>query len=125
MKNLVVDLDGTITIDCDLDYSSKRPNVEVIKKLKEYSLEGYKITIQTARNMRTYEGNLGKMNIHTLPVILDWLKKHDVPFDEVILGKPWCGHNGFYIDDKAIRPSEFIKYSQNEIEELLSLEGRY
>ena len=72
--------------------------------------------------MRTYESNLGKINIYTLPNIIDWLRKHDVPFDEVYVGKPWCGFDGFYIDDKSIRPSEFLKYSYNEIQDILKQE---
>lgn len=69
--------------------------------------------------MRTYQGNVGKININTLPVIIEWLNKHNVPYDEVIVGKPWCGTDGFYIDDKAIRPSEFISMSYEEIIQVL------
>lgn len=72
--------------------------------------------------MRTYESNIGKINIYTLPNIIDWLKKNDVPFDEVYIGKPWCGFDGFYIDDKSIRPSEFVKYTYEEIQSLLKEE---
>ena len=36
------------------------------------------------------------------------------------MGKPWCGHEGFYVDDKAIRPSEFLALSRAEITELLN-----
>ena len=32
-------------------------------------------------------------------VTLDWLKKHDIPHDEVCFGKPW---GQFYIDDLAV-----------------------
>jgi capsule biosynthesis phosphatase len=35
------------------------------------------------------------------------------------MAKPWCGFEGFYIDDKAIRPSEFISKSYEEIIDLL------
>jgi len=76
----------------------------------------------TSRNMRTYEGNIGKINKHTLPTILEWLEKYNVPFDEVVVGKPWCGHEGFYVDDKSIRPSEFNALSYEEIQDLLEKE---
>ena len=65
--------------------------------------------------MRTFEGNIGKINVHTLPIVIEWLKKHDVPYDEIIMGKPWCGFDGFYVDDKAIRPNEFAELSYEEI----------
>ncbi len=73
--------------------------------------------------MRTYDGNVGKINIHTLPTIIEWLDKHAVPYDEIHVGKPWCGFEGFYIDDKAIRPSEFVNLSYDEIQGLLSKEN--
>lgn len=54
-----------------------------------------------------------------MPTIITWLQKHDVPYDEIIIGKPWCGYDGFYVDDKAIRPSEFISLNYEQIKELL------
>ncbi|MGL5471486.1 MAG: capsular biosynthesis protein, partial [Shewanella sp.] len=83
---------------------------------------GFSITISTARNMRTYDGNVGKINIHTLPIITEWLAKHQVPYDEILVGKPWCGKEGFYIDDRAVRPSEFATLSLYEINDLLEKE---
>jgi len=75
--------------------------------------------------MRTYDGNVGKINVHTLPTILDWLERHKVPYDEVIVGKPWCGFDGFYVDDKAIRPSEFTSMTYDEIQEMLKKENPF
>ncbi|HGX0587059.1 TPA: capsular biosynthesis protein, partial [Escherichia coli] len=39
-------------------------------------------------------------------------------YDEVIVGKPWCGNKGFYVDDRALRPSEFARLNLQEINEL-------
>ncbi|WP_370514776.1 HAD-IIIC family phosphatase [Endozoicomonas sp. OPT23] len=125
MKKLIVDLDGTLTLSDTSDYLNVAPNREVIDKLKDYKDNGFEIVISTARNMRTFEGNIGKINIHTLPVITNWLDKHDVPYDEIIVGKPWCGFEGFYIDDKAVRPSEFSAMTYEEIQELLVKENSY
>ena len=124
MKRLIVDLDDTVSITLEGDYINSSPVVEVIKKLKEYKEQGFEIVINSSRNMRTYKSNLGKINIFTLPNIIDWLRKYNVPFDEVYVGKPWCGLDGFYIDDKAIRPSEFLKYSYEEIQDLLEQEKK-
>tara|TARA_B110000211_G_scaffold77303_1_gene90631 strand:- start:6542 stop:6922 length:381 start_codon:yes stop_codon:yes gene_type:complete len=124
MKNLIVDLDGTLTTLDTNDYKNVSPNIALIKKLHEYKEIGFDITIATARNMRTFSGDIGKINTHTLPVILDWLENNDVPFDRVIVGKPWCGTDGFYIDDKSIRPSEFIKLTYDEIQNLLEQESK-
>ncbi|WP_262388925.1 HAD hydrolase family protein, partial [Escherichia coli] len=120
----IVDLDGTITTADTSDYKNVSPNIELIKQLIEYKKNGFSITICTARNMRTYDGNIGKINIHTLPLITEWLDSHEVPYDEIIVGKPWCGKEGFYIDDRAIRPSEFISLSFEEITSIINMETK-
>ncbi|CAH7462182.1 Phosphatase IIIC [Vibrio chagasii] len=122
MKKLVVDLDGTLTKADTSDYQNVSPRRDVIEQIKKYKEKGFEIVIATARNMRTYEGNVGKINIHTLPIIIEWLDNHDVPYDEVIVGKPWCGHDGFYIDDRSIRPSEFATLTFEEINRLFENE---
>ena len=120
MKRLVIDLDGTLTVDDPaLSYADKAPRADVVGRLHDYKRLGFEIIIQTARNMRTYSGNVGLINVHTLPVILDWLRQHDIPFDEVVVGKPWCGHEGFYVDDRAVRPDEFIAMSPEQIAAML------
>ncbi|MDH0707730.1 capsular biosynthesis protein [Pseudomonas sp. GD03862] len=118
MKRIIMDLDDTICSTVDGDYRSSAPNVEVINKIKEYKSLGFDIVISTSRNMRTYNGNVGKIAANTLPIIMEWLKEHSVPYDEIYVGKPWCGHEGFYVDDKAVRPSEFAKLSYAEIRSL-------
>jgi capsule biosynthesis phosphatase len=117
---IVVDLDNTITVtDSTMPYDEVAPREDVIEQLRTYKAQGFEIVIHTARNMRTYEGNVGKINVNTLPTILAWLQKHDVPHDEVVVGKPWCGHGGFYIDDRAVRPDEFTSMSYEEIRKLI------
>ncbi|AMG56006.1 HAD-IIIC family phosphatase [Citrobacter amalonaticus] len=118
MNKIIIDLDGTLTEADTNDYKNVKPKLKVIKKLQEYKELGFSIVIMTARNMRTYEGNVGKINIHTLPIIIDWLNKHNVPFDEIIVGKPWCGNEGFYVDDRAVRPDEFSRMSMDELNTL-------
>lgn len=124
MKRLVLDLDGTITVDDpSKSYEEKLPNSAVVARIREYKAEGFQIVVATARNMRTYGASVGHINAHTLPVVIDWLRRHDIPYDEIHVGKPWCGHDGFYVDDKAIRPSEFLTLSKKEIGDLLSRES--
>lgn len=124
MKKLIMDLDNTLTIAGTGDYQSVQPNTEVIEQLRSYQRQGFEIIIHTARNMRTHHGNLGKITKHTVPIILDWLKQHNVPFDELVVGKPWCGTEGFYVDDRAIRPSEFASMTYAEIRDLLKQENK-
>jgi len=115
MKNLVLDIDKTLTLGDSKDYNLVSPNLEMIKKVLEYKKNGFNIILYTARNMRTHENNLGKINAKTLPIIFKWLEKHAIPFDEIYVGKPWCGDEGFYVDDKSIRPDEFINKAYLEI----------
>ena len=115
MKRLIIDIDDTIFQTLDGDYLNSLPHLPIIEKLHEYKQKGFEIVLFSSRNMRTFEGNIGKINVHTLPIVIEWLKKHDVPYDEIIMGKPWCGFDGFYVDDKAIRPNEFAELSYEEI----------
>lgn len=123
MKRIVIDLDGTITARETSDYGGVRPNAAVVDALRRYKADGYDIVILTSRNMRTYEGNVGKINVHTLPGIIEWLDRHSVPYDEIVVGKPWCGYEGFYVDDKTVRPSEFASLSVDEIRKMLAAEA--
>jgi len=120
MKKIVIDLDDTISKTVNGDYKNSQPITEVINLLKNYRENGFEIVISTSRNMRTFNGSIGKINAITLPIITEWLDTHKVPYDEIHIGKPWCGDGGFYVDDKAIRPSEFLK---NSYEEILAIIG--
>lgn len=121
-KKIVIDLDDTISKTTDGKYTESVPCMPVVEKLREYKNAGYGIVIYSSRNMRTYNRNIGEINVHTLPIILEFLKKYNIPYDEVIVGKPWPGKGGFYVDDKAIRPTEFISKTDEEIMELLKKE---
>lgn len=125
VKRLIVDMDDTITVTENGDYQHSKPIQKTIDLLKKYQQEGFEIVIHSSRQMRTYNGQVGKINANTLPVIIKWLDEHEVPYDEIIVGKPWCGFTGFYIDDKSIRPSEFHSKSLEEIDELLKKEKEY
>lgn len=121
---LVVDIDGTI---CDVkqsheSYQDLVPNHAFIEKLREYHSRGYRILLFTSRNMQTFNSNLGLINKHTAPVLLEWLNKWDVPYDEILFGKPWPRKKGFYIDDRAIRPDEFLRLSEDQIHKMLGSE---
>jgi capsule biosynthesis phosphatase len=122
---LVVDVDGTL---CDIkksheSYTDLVPRPEMLERLREYQALGYRILLFTSRNMNTYEQNLGLINKHTAPVLLEWLAKWDVPYDEILFGKPWPRMGGFYVDDRAVRPDEFLSLSEPEIQRLLGQEG--
>jgi capsule biosynthesis phosphatase len=122
---IVIDLDGTLTIPGSAQtYNALKPRQAVVQQLRHYAASGFRIAIMTSRNMRTHANSIGRINAETLPVVIDWLKRHDIPFDEIHVGKPWCGDGGFYVDDRAIRPSEFVALDQSSIAALLEKENR-
>jgi capsule biosynthesis phosphatase len=119
MKRIVCDLDGTICNTVDGNYANAQPNSDVIKALHEYKRLGFEIIIFTSRNMRTYHSCIDTIKLKTLPVILEWLQKYAIPYDDILVGKPWCGTEGFYVDDRAVRPEEFSSLSYEEICKLI------
>jgi capsule biosynthesis phosphatase len=122
-KTLVLDLDGTLTVvDSAARYEHMLPNMNVAEQVRRYAAQGFRIAIVTSRNMRSFANSVGRINAETLPVIVDWLRRHNIPFDEVHVGKPWCGKGGFYVDDRAIRPSEFLSLELPAIAALLDRE---
>ncbi|WP_455631049.1 hypothetical protein [Megamonas sp.] len=115
---LVVDIDGTI---CSIKKKEERyedlvPHKEILEKLNFYKNNGAKIVLYTSRNMNSYKGNIGLINANTAKVLLKWLEKWNIPYDEIVYGKVWPGHRGWYIDDRAIRPREFLKYNEDELD---------
>lgn len=118
--SFVFDIDGTL---CPIKkkeeaYQELIPFPEMVEKLREYKEGGARIILFTARNMNSYGGNIGLINANTAKVLLEWLDKWEIPYDEIIYGKPWPGHHGFYVDDRTVRPDEFLKYSVEELDEI-------
>ena len=123
-KRVVFDIDGVIAKKDEGPYNKKEVDDEILEEIHEYRERGFEIDLYTARNMNTYDGRLGKINANTAEVLLHWLCKNEIPYDEIHYGKPWCGEEGFYVDDKAIRPSEFLELNHEEIRELVEEEER-
>ena len=109
--SFVFDIDGTL---CPIKKKEERYE----DKLKYYKENGAKIVLFTSRNMNSYNGNLGLINKKTARILLDWLDKWDIPYDEIIYGKPWPGHKGFYVDDRTVRPDEFLNYTVEELDDI-------
>ena len=116
-KVIVMDIDGTLCPikSSNQEYQELHPYSEIVEKLKEYHKMGFYIILNTSRNMRTYNGNVGLINKNTAKILLSWLDIHAIPYDEIYYGKPWQGQGGFYVDDKTVRPDEFKKLSYEEI----------
>lgn len=114
---IVMDVDGTLCAKkkADQSYDDVEPMKDVIATLAEYRRQGFYVILSTSRNMNTYDGNIGLITANTAKTLMAWLDRHAVPYDELYVGKPWGGKGGFCVDDKAIRPDEFVRLSYDEI----------
>jgi capsule biosynthesis phosphatase len=99
---IVIDLDGTISPlkGEGQTYANLDPFPGAVEKIKALKAAGHYIILQTARNMATQDSNLGKVMKNIGKITLDWLDKHDIPYDEIYFGKP---NAHIYIDDRAFR----------------------
>lgn len=116
-KKLVVDLDGVIAgpKPADGSYLDCKPNTALIEKLQQLADDGWTIAIHTSRNVRSHDHNAGLIAAKTLPQLISWLDDHGVPYHEVWPGKPWCGSDGFYVDDRSVRPAELVDNTPKEL----------
>jgi capsule biosynthesis phosphatase len=107
-----IDLDGVI---CQLKkegetYENLLPVNGAPQSLKALKDAGHYIIINTARHMKTCQGNLGLVTARISLVTLNWLEKYEIPYDEIYFGKP---HADVYIDDNAYRFTSWDEISSN------------
>lgn len=104
-RTIVVDVDDTISTHTDRDYVNAIPHLEIISKLNNLYDQGWNIIYFTARGQVSCSGDLELIEQTKGPTLRAWLKKHGVKYHELRFGKPVAV---YYIDDKAIRPDEFM-----------------
>lgn len=106
---LVVDVDGTL---CEIvhggNYKDAAPKIDVIEAVNRMYAAGHVVILHSARGMRTYAGDINQIEKHIRPVMEAWLRKHNVKYHVLVLGKPW-GKNVRYIDDNAMHIHEFLE----------------
>ena len=120
--SFIFDIDGTL---CPIKKKNEKyedlvPYAHMVERLRYYKQNGAKIVLFTSRNMNSYNGNIGLINKNTASVLMKWLDKWSIPYDEIIYGKPWPGHKGFYVDDRTIRPDEFLNCTLEQLNEICS-----
>jgi capsule biosynthesis phosphatase len=107
-RAIIVDLDGTLTIDDkSLGYPDKPLDTVIGAAVEAARAQGMRIAVMTARGMRTYGNDRALVEQHVRPQVAEWLTRHGVPHDELIVAKPWCGQRGFYVDDRNLHVEEF------------------
>lgn len=81
------------------DYTSVKPKSDNIRLVRELYDAGHYIIIQTARRMKTHGGNVGAVIADIGLITLETLKKFDIPYHELLFGKPYAD---IYVDDLAV-----------------------
>jgi capsule biosynthesis phosphatase len=99
---LAIDIDGTI---CSFrqegqTYAEVEPLPGAVEKLRQLKENGHYIILLTARHMKTCQGNVGLVVARQGKTLLDWLGRHEIPYDEIWFGKPQAD---IYIDDNGYR----------------------
>lgn len=108
--DIVIDFDDTIsfakTFNSVSGYAEAKPNIELINTMRKLSAQGYKFIIHTARGWISCNQNVEKAEQKYRKQMETWLEKYNVPYERIIFGKPF---GMLYVDDKALRPDEFVE----------------
>jgi capsule biosynthesis phosphatase len=103
-KTIVFDVDETILTTANRDYKNSQPKAEVIEGLRALKNAGWYVILQTARGMGRSNGDIESVREQVTAEITKFCQEHNVPYDELVLGKPWAA---WYVDDRGMRPEEF------------------
>ena len=114
-QTIVIDIDDTICHtnhnyqDAKQKYGNALPNNKIINGMRILKRQGFHIILLTARRMLTHNGDIEKIIEDVGKITTDWLERYDVPYDELVWGKPYSGT--YYVDDKAMNLEEFVKWT--------------
>jgi capsule biosynthesis phosphatase len=113
---IVIDLDGTISglKKEGQDYSTVEVNPGAVEKIKNLKKQGHYIILFTARHMKTTKGNVGEVIKKVGNTTIEWLNKNDIPFDEILFGKPY---GDVYVDDLGYEFKGWENVSANDFNE--------
>lgn len=105
---VVIDLDGTLTIDDrTVGYPERPLNRPIAAAMEAAGERGYGVMVLTARGMRTWKGDRALVEENVRPGVEAWLEQQGLEPDQVHVAKPWCGPRGFYVDDRNLHLEEF------------------
>jgi len=103
----VFDFDGTITMNVEKELDKDvELNEKITDRMNALYDAGHKVIIYTSRGMKSYNGNIGEIQQHVVPLIGNILTNNHVKYSKIIIGKePY----DVYVDDLAIHPDDFVK----------------
>ena len=107
----VVDIDGTL---CELvpsgsNYLTAKPKYDIIQKVNAAYAKGVHIILFTARGMRTFKGDVKRIEAFHRATLEEWLNNNGVRYHELHFGKPWHGKT-YYVDDHALNLEHFLDF---------------
>lgn len=122
---LVVDIDKTLCSKkkSNESYSEVKPYEDIINAINTLNDAGAEVILESARNMLTQNHNEAKVIKNVGLTTLKWLDNNKVQYDGIKFGKSM---GTCYIDDKALRPREFMKIynSLEDKNDLVELETK-
>ena len=109
---ICIDVDGVL---CELrrpeqSYADVQPLPGATEKMNSLKQAGHYIILNTARHMATCNSNVGLVIARQGKTLIDWLAKHNIPYDELWFGKP---HADVYLDDNAHRFTSWKEISDD------------
>jgi len=123
-----VDFDGTL---CEFAYPGiGDPKPGAKEALQAFRDMGYHVIIYSCRTCKWYPelfaapGEVLDMNRKCITDMIAWLKKHDIPYDEIDDGSKGKPMGDYYIDDKGVRFDNNWPDIQRFVEERNRLYGR-
>jgi capsule biosynthesis phosphatase len=115
-EKLVFDLDGTLWDENFI------PDYEMLNFLENFYEQGGYVILYTARGMKSRDCNVGKIIAEVSPEVLERLEDLGVKYHEIHFGKPYCGDDGYYIDDRALHPKD-VKNSLYTADVVIPMNG--
>ena len=121
---LVVDLDKTLCTKKlpDESYADVKPICDMIDAVNTLHKNGSEVIIESARNMLTQSNNEAKVIKNIGLTTLKWLNDNNVEYkDKYGVSDVYKPIGSCYIDDKALRPKEFLSI-YNSLEDKSNLD---
>lgn len=109
----IFDLDDTISVHYNRDFENAKPIPETIEKIRKLKQDGIEIVIYSSRGQNSCKGDLELIEKKNREQIETWLANHDVPYDQLVFGKPL---GDIYVDDKGVNLKDFLEQDYCRLE---------
>lgn len=123
-KTFIMDVDRTIRTapknpDGSYDYANARPHLNVIAKANMLYDQGHRIIYYSACGMRTFKGDVYRIEEYHRPILEKWAADHGVKYTELKFGKIWY-QDYFFVDDRNLTIDQFLTSETEELEDVLT-----